>query len=167
MPRPLPGGAGKNQASHSICSHPACSFTLVASACPGEDVAPAATSSKDSWAPGCRRPPPQPLAPRPDDLLFPGCWEITGGEGLTALTWSWPATLETQLPYWPREIQSAALPAAAALLPGYWSWTDCGACECPPSHAPSKCPVNGASLPLPLAFSPFSSSALGLYFENT
>lgn len=78
-----PWGAGKNQASHSICSHPACSFTLVASACPGEDVAPAATSSKDSWAPGCRHPPPQPLALRLDDLLFPGCWEITGGEGLT------------------------------------------------------------------------------------
>lgn len=83
MPRPLPGGAGKNQASHSICSQPACSFTLVASACPGEDVAPEATSSKDSWAPGCWRPPPQPLALHLDDPLFPGCWEITGGEGLT------------------------------------------------------------------------------------
>ena len=74
------------------------------------------------------------------------------------LTWSSPASPETQFFL----IQSASLlpllcvfVVTKVLVPRL----AVGSAMCPPSHTPSKCPVNGASLPFPLAFSSLSSSA--------
>lgn len=150
----LPGGAGKNQASHSICSHPACSFTLVALTAQ-ERCIPCSNHTQRLMGPADTLPP-SPPALRFDDLLFLGCWEITGGEGLTGAHGA--ARTTRQKPQWPplvREIWSAsACCCCCCLVSRLLVPTGCGAAKCPPA-TPSKCPVNGVLSVFPLAFNPF------------